>query len=71
MPVNPGSSLLLRGTNTKTSERFVPVVRFCVPLLEHPLVHRQGESDLLFRPWAMSGAISRPRARFNPALHPE
>jgi integrase len=43
---------LLRGTKTKTSERFVPVVGFSVPLLEHALEHREGEAPLLFLPWS-------------------
>jgi integrase len=43
--------VLLRGTKTKTSACFVPVVGFSVPLLEHALEHRQGDGGLLFRPW--------------------
>jgi len=43
--------VLLRGTKTKTSERFVPIVGFSETLLEHALEHHEGEGGLLFRAW--------------------
>ena len=43
--------VLLRGTKTKTSDRFVPIVGFSETRLEHALEHHEGEGGLLFRPW--------------------
>ena len=41
----------LRGTKTKASARFVPVVGAAHDLLEHAIRYAEGEGTAMFRPW--------------------